>query len=176
MPGSRCAHPGGDTFLNLGIRPVAHHDLAIQAQAGVQEPGLAIAVGGLVEVHEIHVDLAPRQIAIELRMQMAERLSQGRQTANPHFGGRERMHPEDQARALGRVIGFQTELADFVRRGEHGLENDFQRQPPRAVQFLHDFARVCGHLLQRHLTVKVLTPGDIPDFKSIEVLHKSIPV
>ena len=85
MPGARGAHPGGDAVLNFGVRPVPDDDFAIQPKAGVNESGFAVAVGGLVEVHEIHVDLGPRQVAIKLRVQMQERLVQAGQTADPHF-------------------------------------------------------------------------------------------
>jgi carbon starvation protein len=56
---------------------------------------LAVAVGSLVEIHEIHVDVAPWQIAIELRVQVQKRLFKQREPADPHLGGRESVHPED---------------------------------------------------------------------------------
>ena len=44
----------------------------------MNEPGFAVAVSGLIQVHEIHIDLTPGQVAIELRVQMQERLPQSR--------------------------------------------------------------------------------------------------
>jgi hypothetical protein len=62
----------------------------------VDEARLAVAVGRLVEVHEVHVDLVPGQVAIELGVEMDERLAQEGEAADPHLRGRERVHPEDQ--------------------------------------------------------------------------------
>ena len=42
------------------------------------EPELAVAVGRLVQVHEVHVDLRPGQLAVELRVQVRHRLAQVR--------------------------------------------------------------------------------------------------
>ena len=72
---------------------MADHDLAVEPQPRVDKPGLAVPVRGLVQVHEIHVDLVPRQIAIELGVQVQKRLLQLGQSANPHLGGGKRVHP-----------------------------------------------------------------------------------
>jgi hypothetical protein len=45
---------------------VADHNLAVQAHAGVDVPRLAVAVGRLVQVHEVHIDRAPRQMPTPL--------------------------------------------------------------------------------------------------------------
>ena len=68
-------------------------DLAIEPQARVQEAGLAVAVRGLIEIHEVHVDLGPGKVPIELGVQVQKRFAQRGETANPHFGGRKSMHP-----------------------------------------------------------------------------------
>ena len=44
----------------------------------MNEPRFAVAVGSLIEVHEIHIDLPPGQVAVELRMQVQEWLPQRR--------------------------------------------------------------------------------------------------
>ena len=61
--------------MDLLVLPVADHDLAVQAEAAADEPELAVAVGGLVQVHEVHVDRAPRQVAVELRVEVQRRAS-----------------------------------------------------------------------------------------------------
>lgn len=48
--------------------------LAAQAGAVRSVCELAVAVGGLVQVHEVHVDLRPREIAVELCMQVEQGL------------------------------------------------------------------------------------------------------
>ena len=118
VPGARGAHPGADAVLHLRVRPVADDDLAVEAHARVDETRLAVAVRRLVEVHEVHVDRRPRQVAIELRVQMQERLLQGVEPADPHLRRREGVHPEDQAGAVGVGIRLQAELGDLVGRGQ----------------------------------------------------------
>lgn len=54
---------------------MADDDLAAEAHAGVDKPGLAVAVGGLVEVHEVHVDLAQGDRTVELGVQVEGRAS-----------------------------------------------------------------------------------------------------
>lgn len=85
---------------------------------------LAPAVCGLVEVHKIHVDVGPRNIPVELRMQMHERLLQCAQTRYPHLCRRERVHPGDESGAVFRVIRVQAQLMNRLRRGQHWLEHN----------------------------------------------------
>src|SRR5450756_1137594 len=61
---------------------------------------LSVAVGGLIEIHEVHVDQAPWEIAVELRMEMEEWLREGLKSGDPHSGRREGVHPGDHADAL----------------------------------------------------------------------------
>ncbi len=77
--------------------------LPVQPQPRMHEPRLPIPMRCLIEIHEIHVNLRPRQIAIELRMQVRKWFMQVDQAADPHFGGGEGVHPEDEASALGIV-------------------------------------------------------------------------
>ena len=58
--------------------------------------------------------VVPRQFGIELRVQMHERLLQRVETANPHFRGRERVHPENEAGAIGIGIGLEAQFGDLV--------------------------------------------------------------
>ena len=71
-------HPGGDAILYLRILPMADDDLPRLAHPRADEAELAVAVGRLVQVHEVHVDRRPGQIAVELRVQVGQRLGQGR--------------------------------------------------------------------------------------------------
>ena len=92
-------HPRGQSLLRLGLLPMAddHFPRLVQPRADVAE--LAVAVRRLVEVHEVHVDRVPRQITIELRVQMGQGLFQRLQSRDPHLGGRKRVHPADHADA-----------------------------------------------------------------------------
>ena len=73
------AHATRDQLVELGedvaVLPVSDHDLALEAQARADEAVFAVAVGRLVQVHEVHVDLRPGQLAVELRVQVRERLA-----------------------------------------------------------------------------------------------------
>ena len=79
---------------------VACDDLMGDAEAGKDEAVLAVAVGCLVEVHEVHVDRVVRKLFICLRVQMKERLVQELQALDPHLGRGEGVHPCDDADAV----------------------------------------------------------------------------
>ncbi len=98
--------PGGQAILHLGVLPMADDDLARPPHPRADEAELAVAVGGLVQVHEVHVDRSPGQIAVELRVQMGHRLLEGGQPGNPHLRRRKRVHPADYARAARRGVGL----------------------------------------------------------------------
>src|ERR1035437_4703518 len=73
---ARRPRPGPDPVLNLHLLPVAGDGFAAQSQPRLDVRELSVTVGGLVQVHEVHVDLAPGEIAVELRVQVEERLRQ----------------------------------------------------------------------------------------------------
>ena len=85
MPRVGRAHPRAQPVLHLRIGPVTDNHLAAEPHPRVQEARLAVAMRGLVEVHEIHVDRAPRQVAVELGVEMGKRFLQRGQPADPHF-------------------------------------------------------------------------------------------
>jgi hypothetical protein len=143
---------------------VAHDDLAVQPQPRVQETRLPVAVRRLVQVHEIHVDRRPRQIAVKLRVQVHEGFPQRRQSADPHFRRGKRVHPQHEAGARRVVIRVEAEGADFVGRLEHRLEDQLQRDALRAAEAGHDGLGIARHLRERFRTVKVLAAGHEPDF------------
>ena len=66
--------PGADPVDDLRILPVTDDRGPAESQPALDEPELAVAVGRLVEVHEVHVDLGPREVAVVLRMQVKQRL------------------------------------------------------------------------------------------------------
>ena len=167
------SHPSGDAILNLLILPVPDDDLPRLAQSGAEESELAVAVGRLVQVHEIHVDRRPGQITIELRVQVGQRLGQGRQSGDPHLGRREGVHPGDHADAMGRSVGIAADVKDRFRRRDDRLEDDAQGQPRGGAEPLDQTAAVFGHLAKSRLAVKVLTAGDEPDFQGIHI-HEGI--
>ena len=130
------ARPRADAVLHLAVAPVADDDLAAQPHPRVHEPGLAVAVRRLVQVHEVHVDAIPRRIAVELRVQVQHRLLQRAQAADPHLRRRERVHPQDHAGAAGVAVGLEQRGADLVRRRQQALEHHRQRHLRRRVERL----------------------------------------
>ncbi len=82
------------------------------------------------------------------------------------------MHPENQARALGGLIGIEAKLPDFLRRFQDGLENHLQGNPLRQIERAGDLGGIFRHLLQRFFSVEMLTAGDEPDFDGCEVFHE----
>ena len=107
--------PCPDPVLDDGILPVAGDGLAGQPESGLDVGELAVAVGGLVQVHEVHVDLAPGEIAVELGVEMEKRLPQSLQAGDPHPRRRERVHPGDDADALVGGAGLDAGGQDRVR-------------------------------------------------------------
>src|SRR5262249_57221384 len=98
-PAAGCTRPRGKAVDDRRIAPVPDDRLPAQTQPRLDEPELAVAVRRLVQVHEVHVDLAPREIAVELRVQVEQRLPESREPGDPHLRGRERVHPRDDADA-----------------------------------------------------------------------------
>jgi len=149
LPRAGGAHPGGDAVVHLGVGPVADDNFAREAHARVDEPGLAVAVGGLVEVHEIHVDRAPREVAIELGVEVEERFLQQREAADPHLGRRKCVHPQHEAGAGGGGVGVDADLRDLVGRREKFLEDDLVGEALRGVETLDDFLGIFFDLRER---------------------------
>ena len=95
MPCSCNPFPYSDVLKGLIVLPVADHGLVVLAHACEDVGILAVSVCALVEVHEIHVDFIPRNLGIELGVQVEKRLLQDLKTVDPHLGRGECMHPGD---------------------------------------------------------------------------------
>src|SRR6185437_16483140 len=96
MPGAGGARPGGELVLYVFIPPETGNHLGVKAHAAGNESELAVSMSRLIQVHEVHVNGGPRQLAVKLRMEMRERLAQESQTRNPHLRGREGVHPRHE--------------------------------------------------------------------------------
>ena len=169
VPGRRGPGPDAQLRLDLLILPVPDDDLAIATHAGADEPELAVAVGALVEVHEVHVDVGPGDVAVELRVQVHERLAQGAQPGDPHLGRGEGVHPGDQPDAVGGGVGLHANLVDRLRRRHDRLEDDLDRDLPGAGQGLGDLPGVLIDLLEGLGPVEVLTSSHKPYFELLQV-------
>ena len=64
--------PVGNFFQHIVLLPVANHDFPIQPHSRHHKPKLPVAVSRLVEVHEVHVDGTPGNVAVKLGMEMEQ--------------------------------------------------------------------------------------------------------
>ena len=174
MPPACGARPGTDAGRDPRVLPVADHRLAGDPEAGLDEPELAVPVGRLVQVHEVHVDVAPGQVLVELGVQMEERHPQCREPADPHPRRRECVHPGDDADTRGRGVGVSRRGGDPVGRLHDRPVDDPDGDRRRGVQRLDDPLGVGRDLAKRLLAVEVLTTGEEPDLELVQWLHGSL--
>ena len=165
--------PRRDPRRHQWIRHVAGDRLARRAHAGEDVGELAVAVGGLVQVHEVHVDLRVRQLDVRLRVEVQHRLLQRAEAVDPHLGGRERVHPRDDADAPRIGVDLEHLAMDPDRLGQHRLEHDGQRDGTVGVELLHDGGRLIGDLSQRVVAVEGLTAGEEPDLAIVVACSSS---
>ena len=165
VPADRRAGPGADLDPDGRVAGVAEDHLAVHPHPGLHGGELPVAVRGLVEVHEVHVDGRPRQRRAGLRVQVQERLAQGLQPADPHLGRGERVHPGDDTRARVVGAGVQAGAPDGVGLLEDRLGDDPDRHVLRAGQQPDHLGGLLGDLPERLLAVEVLAPGEEPDLE-----------
>ena len=147
-------------------------DLARNAEAGHHVAELTVAVGGLVEVHEVHVDGLPRNLLVVLGGQLQQRLGKHFEATDPHLGRGEGVAPSDHTDDVRVGGGFGHEGLDAVGRLQGGLEHDLGRDLAGVVQEVDYFAGLLSHLAQRFLAVQVLRTDAEPDFLTFErVFH-----
>ena len=127
VPAACRPRPGADPAGDGRVAPVADDRLAPQLHPRLDEAELPVAVRRLVQVHEVHVDVRPRQVAVELRMQVEERLLQGGEAGDPHPRRRERVHPRHEPDAGRRCVRLEAEPADRLGARQHRLVHDPDR-------------------------------------------------
>jgi hypothetical protein len=160
--GGRGARPHTHPRGHPRVGHVPGHGLAGHAQPGGDVAELPVAVRGLVEVHEVHVDAGPGQRHVGLGVQVQQRLAQRGQPGDPHLGRRERVHPRDHAQAGVVGVGLQAHPADRAGVGEHRLPHHLPPDLARAVELLGDLLGLPGDLAEHILTVEVLAAGQKP--------------
>ncbi len=173
VPPAGRPRPGADPLLDGWVGPVAGDGLPREPQARGHVAELAVAVRRLVQVHEVHVDLGPRQLAVELRVQMEERLLQRAQAGDPHLRGRERVHPGDDPDAAVVPVRLGAERANRLGAPRRRLVDDADRHGLGGVEPCRHLGRVLRDLAQGGLAVHVLAPGHEPDLESVERFHLS---
>ena len=161
-----CPHPGRDAVPHPRIRRVSGDGLAGHTEPALDVSELPVPVRGLVQVHEVHVDLGPRQRLRGLGVQVQHRLLQHRQPGDPHLGRRERVHPRDHADASVVGIGLEDQAADGVGAGEHRLPQHLDEVSADALERVRDAPGLVRDLVQRLRPVQALAAGQEPDLLS----------
>ena len=147
---------------------MADDNLALDAEAGDDVTELTVAVGGLVQVHEVHVDGLPRDFLVVLGGQLQQRLGQHFEAADPHLGRGEGVAPGDHADDVRVGGSLDHELLDTVGGLQGGLEDDLGRNLAGVVQVVDHFSGVNGDLAQGFFAVQVLRTNAEPDFLALE--------
>ena len=158
------AHPAAQTLLDFLILPVAGNDLAGHPQPGGDEPVLAVAVGGLVQIHEVHVDLLVGDLAVVLGGKVAVGLLQVHKAVDPHLARAEGMAPGDDTRAVGVIVGFPHHVGNFLVGLGSDLVHDLAGQIAGGVQHLGHLGGTVGHGFQHFGAVQELTAHHKPEF------------
>ena len=166
-------HPGTQALLDVLILPVTGDDLAGHPQPGGDEAVLPVAVGGLVEVHEVHVDLIVGDLTVVLGGKMAVGLLEIHKAVDPHLGGREGVAPGDDAAALVVVVG----LLDYIGNLLVGLGGDLidqlAGQVTGGIHLLHHLGGTLGYRFQDLGTVQKLAAYHKPKL-SLFHIHDTI--
>ena len=159
----RDALPSAELGPHGGVLPVPEDHLVRPAHAGEDVPQLALAVRGLVLVHEVHVDRVVGDLAVVLRRELAQGLLQGLEAMDVVLGGREGVGPGDDAGAVVVCVGGLEGLLDHVAREEVGLEDDLEGDLRACVQRPDDLGGVLGDVLEHLVAVQVLRAGAEPE-------------
>ena len=172
VPAAGSARPRGDAAHDRRVAPVSHDRLPAQPHPRLQEPELAVAVRRLVQVHEVHVDLRPRQPAVELRVEMEQRLLQRGEAGDPHSRRRERVHPGDHADAAVRRVRLERDAPDRARAHGDLLVHHAHGDLRLRVEAGGDLTCMRLDLPQRRRSIHLLAPGDEPDLEVSERLRR----
>ena len=173
VPRASRSRPDSDLRLNTGIAPGADDNFSREPHACRNMSILAVTVGRLVKIHEIHVDGGPWDFFVELGMKMQQRLTEKAEAADPHAGRRERVHPGDQADAILGAVGVQTQLIDGFAGGHHWLDYDFYRQGRSGGNASGDSCGMFVDSLEDFVAVEVLAACDEPNFQIRKINHPS---
>ena len=155
----RHALPGAELGEDRLVLPEAKDDLVVPAHAGEDVPELALAMGRLVLVHEVHVDGVVRDLLVVLRRELAQRLAEVAQARDVVLGRGEGVRPGDDAGALGVHVGLVESGLDHVGREQVGLEHDLEGHLVGRVERGDDLGGVLGDVLEHLVAVEVLGAG-----------------
>ena len=159
-----CAHPGCDLLLYRFIFPVSDDNFTFNIHPGKNMPELTAAVGGLVLIHEIHVDRIVRDLPVELGVQVEQRLAILLQPEDPGFCRGKCVHPGDHAGACLIHICLVESLPDQFIGDQRRLQDNLIGQPAGLVKLLHDNAGVLRHMCEAFVPIEILGSCAEPEF------------
>ena len=131
--------------------------------AGDDVAVLAVAVRGLVLVHEVHVDGVVGNFLVELRVQVQKRLAVLAQAGDPALGRGEGVHPGDDAGAVGIGVGLVEGLADERVGDQRRLPDQLIGELARGVERFDDDPGMLGDMGQAFVAVEILRAGEEPE-------------
>ncbi len=149
--------------------PVADHDLARHPQARADEAVLAVAVGRLVEVHEVHVDRSHGMSRLNWVCRWHSGLRSSTRPAIHIFEGLKVCIHGDDAGARARGVRLSHQREDGVGSLHHRFPDERARKG--RVQSLDHRLRMLVHLLEDVRAVEVLTAGHEPELMLLELDH-----
>ena len=158
------AHPAAQALLNGLVLPVAGDDLARHAQARGDEAVLAVAMGGLVQVHEVHVDLFVGDLQVVLRGKVAVGLLQVGEAVDPHLARGEGVAPGDDAGALLVVVRLADDVGDLLVGLRGDLVDQLAGQVAGGVQRVGHLRGALSDGLKDLRAVEELAADDEPEF------------
>ena len=133
----------------------------------MQEPRFPIAVCGLVQIHEVHVDRRPREITIELRVQMQHGLSQWRNPPIHIFAGENVCIHSTTPTHRGSPLASLHTLRISSGPVKTGFITNLIGDATRAIDARQPAcAEFCGHLPQCFGSVQMLAAGQEPKLMS----------
>ena len=134
--------------MNLGILPMTDDHLARFSHAAADIAEFAVAMGRLVQIHEVHVDRRPGQVPVELGVEMHEGLVEGVKPAIHILAGEkvciQQTRPTQFSAALASRQTCRIESGVVTT----GLHSTSDRQPGRSVEPSDDLAAILCDLLQ----------------------------
>ena len=162
--GNGCGHaaPHGNPLLGLGVLPIAADHFAGHAHAGANMAELNVSVGALVKVHEVHVYGVPGNLRIVLGVEVKQGLLQGLEALDPHFCGREGVHPGYDAGALGLIVGRLHNGLHFLGGIGRTFIDNLHGNVTGGIEAFHHFPGVAVHFYHGVATVEQLRSGNPP--------------
>src|ERR1019366_1185618 len=125
----------------------------------------------LVDVQEIHVDLCPGKLAIELGMEMEQWFAQCQEARDPHLPRRERVRPDDHPDAAVGGVGLETGVASGFGRANIPVVPDMNRDPPSCVKCSREPAAMLVHGGKHRVPVEDLGTEEEQGLKIAEGFH-----